>query len=146
MFKTRKKDVRRAIKSKTAEDASDDEAGNVSDASVGTPPPTAAAAADGEGQARPKKMRKKIKAKSDKGPKPVLSFGHEDEEDSGIVVGKAAAGKREDASVFRVKKTKASKVGRRAVSVHPQLGLPSYGQAVGRGACRGAGREGGHCL
>ncbi|CAM9801776.1 unnamed protein product [Scytosiphon promiscuus] len=120
MFKARKKDVRRAIKSKTAEDASDDEAGNVSDASVGTapaPPPTAAAssaaAADGEGQARPKKMRKKAKAKVEKGPKPVLSFGHEDEEDSGISVGKPA-GKREDGGVFRVKKTKASKAMARA--------------------------------
>ncbi|CAM9384736.1 unnamed protein product, partial [Hapterophycus canaliculatus] len=119
MFKARKKDVRRAIKSKTAEDASDDEAGNVSDASVGTapPPPTTAAAsttaAAGDGQTRPKKMRKKIKAKAEKGAKPVLSFGHEDEEDSGIVVGKAA-GKREDDGVFRVKKTKASKAMARA--------------------------------
>lgn len=93
-------------KSKTAE--SSDEDGNVSDASVGTaPPPPPAAAAGGEGQ-RPKKMRKKIKAKAEKGVKPVLSFGHEDEEDSGIGAGKAS---EKGANVFRVKKTKASKVG-----------------------------------
>lgn len=110
MFKARKKDIRRrpVTKSKTAE-SSDEDAGNVSDASVGTapPPPLPPAAAEGEAQ-RPKKMRKKAKAKADKGAKPVLSFGHDDEEDSGIGVGKAA-GKAAD--VFRVKKTKASKVG-----------------------------------
>lgn len=113
MFKARKQDPRRrlASKTKTAEDgASEDEAGNVSDASVGTapaqPPP---AATTGNGQARPKKMHKKSKSKAEKGVKPVLSFGHEDEEDAGIGVGKAAAGKGAD-GVFRVKKSKASKV------------------------------------
>lgn len=111
MFKARKKDIRRrpVSKSKSAE-SSDEDPGNVSDASVGTaPPPPPAVAADGEGQ-RPKKMRKKAKAKAEKGVKPVLSFGHEDEEESGIGVDKAS-GKAE--KVFRVKKTKASKVGGR---------------------------------
>lgn len=109
MFKARKKDIRRrpVSKSKTAE-SSDEDAGNVSDASVGTapPPPPPAAAAEGEGQ-RPKKMRKKAKGKVEKGAKPVLSFGHEDEEESGIGLGKASG---KGAGVFRVKKTKASKV------------------------------------
>lgn len=108
MFKARKKDIRRrpVSKSKTAE-SSDEDAGNVSDASVGTAPAPPAAAAAGEGQ-RPKKMRKKAKGKSEKGVKPVLSFGHEDEEESGIGAGKAGG---KGADVFRVKKTKASKVG-----------------------------------
>lgn len=105
MFKTRKKDSirRRPIISKTAEESDDDD-GNLSDASVGTvpvPPPV------NEAQAPPKKMRKKAKAKVEKGPKPVLSFGHEDEEESGVV---AEAGRKKDEGVFRVKKSKASKV------------------------------------
>eukprot|EP00752_Nemacystus_decipiens_P001258 g1256.t1 len=108
MFKARKKDIRRrpVSKSKTAE-SSDEDAGNISDASVGTapPPPAAASTTEGEGQ-RPKKMRKKSKGKAEKGVKPVLSFGHEDEEESGIGVGKAGG---KGSSVFRVKKTKASK-------------------------------------
>lgn len=104
MFKTRKKDSirRRPIISKTAEE-SDDE-GNLSDASVGTvpvPPPAS------EEQAPPKKMRKKARSKVENGPKPVLSFGHEDEEESGAV---AEAGRKKDEGVFRVKKSKASKV------------------------------------
>lgn len=110
MFKARKKDIRRrpVSKSKTAE-SSDEDAGNVSDASVGTaPPPPPAAVAGRVEEQRPKKMRKKAKAKAEKGVKPVLSFGHEDEEDSGIGAGKASA---KGANVFRVKKTKASKVG-----------------------------------
>ncbi|CAM9137754.1 unnamed protein product [Ectocarpus sp. 8 AP-2014] len=124
MFKARKKDPRRrlASKSKTAEDgASEDEAGNVSDASVGTAPaPPPPAAATGDGQARPKKMRKKSKAKADKGVKPVLSFGHEDEEDAGIGVGKAAVGKGAD-GVFRVKKSKASKAMAKAAKEKTEL-------------------------
>ena len=116
MFKARKKDIRRRPMTKTEEE-SDDE-GNVSDASVGTAPaPPAAAApplpAAGAGavgaEGRPKKMRKKAKAKVDKGPKPVLSFGHEDEEESGVEdkVGKETKGAD---GVFRVKRSKASKV------------------------------------
>lgn len=106
MFKTRKKDSirRRPIIIKTAEESEDE--GNLSDASVGTvpvPPPSS------EAQAPPKKMRKKMKARVEKGPKPVLSFGHEDEEESGGVGG--AAG-RKDEAFFRVKKSKASKVKR----------------------------------
>ena len=122
MFKARKKDIRRRPMNKT-EDVSDDE-GNVSDASVGTVPapapapaaPPGAGAGAGAGavgaDGRPKKMRKKSKGKVDKGPRPMLSFGHEDEEESGMAdkVGKEA--KVAD-SVFRVKKSKASKVSAR---------------------------------
>eukprot|EP00903_Cladosiphon_okamuranus_P007275 g7051.t1 len=109
MFKARKKDIRRrpVSKSKTAE-SSDDDAGNVSDASVGTappPPPPPAAASEGEVQ-RPKKMRKKAKGKAEKGVKPVLSFGHEDEDESGSGLDEASG---KGTGVFRVKKTKASK-------------------------------------
>ena len=121
MFKARRKDIRRRPMTKT-EDESDDD-GNISDASVGTAPTPAAATAPPPGgvagggagavgdEVRPKKMRKKAKAKVDKGPKPVLSFGHEDEEESGVAdkVGKEAKGTD---GVFRVKRSKASKVGR----------------------------------
>lgn len=113
MFKTRKKDIRRRPISKKATDEESED----SDASVGTappPPPEPAAAtasvggAGGGAEGRPKKMRKKAKAKQDKGPKPVLSFGHEDEDEGvGMGVGKA---KKAEEGVFRVKKTKASKV------------------------------------
>lgn len=72
-----------------------------SDASVGTapPPPHEDSSAPSGGDGRPKKMRKKVKDKKEKEPKPVLSFGHEDEGD-----------KVEGAAIFRVKKSKASKV------------------------------------
>lgn len=114
MFKARKKEIRRRPMSKKKDDASDEDDGNTSDASVGTAPaapPSTPAVAPGE--RRPKKMRKKVKGKVEKGPKPVLSFGHEDEEESGGSLSKAGEGvdgTSTDKSVFRVKKTKASKV------------------------------------
>ncbi|CAM9178498.1 unnamed protein product, partial [Laminaria digitata] len=130
MFKARKKDIRRRPMTKT-EDESDDE-GNISDASVGTapapapapvaaPPPGAGAGAGpGGADGRPKKMRKKAKAKVDKGPKPVLSFGHEDDEESGAVdkVGKEAKGAD---GVFRVKRSKASKAMAKAAKDKTEL-------------------------
>lgn len=101
MFKSRKKDVRRRPMAKKPIDEESED----SDVSVGTAPPpppqedsSAAIGANG----RPKKMRKKGKDKKEKGPKPVLSFGHEDEDDKG-----------EGDAIFRVKKSKASKVCKR---------------------------------
>lgn len=124
MFKRRTKEFRKRSVSRVGDGSSEDN-GNVSDASVGTAPvagtdapsnPNGAAAA-GQGDplsstsgSRPKKMRKKIKTKSDKETKPVLSFGHEDEEDNGGGRDSGSAGTGGQGGVFRVKKSKASKV------------------------------------
>lgn len=120
MFRPRKKEFRRRAISATDDQSSEDD-GNVSDASVGTVPTvisTTAAVAPSDTlssstssvSSRPKKMRKKVKGKGDKGVKPVLSFGHEDEDENGGG-GIVGGGNTGDKSVFRVKKSKASKVG-----------------------------------
>lgn len=117
----------------TTSQDNDNEDGFNSDASVGTlpmsgptaapapapasaPTPTAVADSSNSNNPRPKKMRKKVKGSSKTGverggaAKPVLSFGHEDEEVEGLGGGSGGGAGDGGGGAFRVKKSKASKV------------------------------------